>query len=133
MKETDREIKRERETDREKETERERQRARERGGHRTAADVLQNSSRERERLRVRERVFTKELRGVGASGGLLVVGQALVDDLPHGCVQTLQLLVLGRHGGRADGRTLRAGTQQRGQRRGRDERVETLCVLVLPC
>ena len=36
--------------------------------------------------------LTEELGGVGA-GGLLVVGEPLVDDLAHGRVQALQLLV----------------------------------------
>ena len=44
--------------------------------------------------------LTQELGGVGA-GGLLVVGEPLVDDLAHGRVQALQLLVLGGHAGSA--------------------------------
>lgn len=44
--------------------------------------------------------LTEELRGVGA-GGLLVVGEALVDDFAHGGVQTLQLLVFGCYVGGA--------------------------------
>lgn len=41
-------------------------------------------------------VLTEELGGVGA-GGLLVVSEAFVDDLPHGCIEALQLLILGGH------------------------------------
>ena len=40
--------------------------------------------------------LTEELGGVG-TGGLLVVGEPLVDDLAHCRVQALQLLVLGGH------------------------------------
>lgn len=46
------------------------------------------------------RPLTEELGGVGA-GGLLVVGEPLIDDLAHGRVQALQLLVLGGHAGSA--------------------------------
>lgn len=41
-------------------------------------------------------VLTEELGGVGA-GGLLVVSEAFVDDLPHGRIEALQLLILGGH------------------------------------
>lgn len=40
--------------------------------------------------------LTEELGGVG-TGGLLVVGEPLIDDLAHCRVQALQLLVLGGH------------------------------------
>ena len=50
------------------------------------------------------RTLTEELGGVGA-GGLLVVGEPLVDDLAHGRVEALQLLVLGGHAGSACNRS----------------------------
>lgn len=40
--------------------------------------------------------LTKELGGVGV-GGLLVVGEAFIDDLSHRRVEALQLLVFGGH------------------------------------
>lgn len=41
--------------------------------------------------------LTKELSGVSVACGLFVVRQSLIDDLAHGGVQTLQLLILRRH------------------------------------
>jgi len=41
--------------------------------------------------------LTEELRGVSVARGFFIVGQTLVDDLAHSRIQTLQLLVLGRH------------------------------------
>lgn len=41
-------------------------------------------------------VLTEELGGA-CTGGLLVVSEAFVDDLPHGGIEALQLLVLGGH------------------------------------
>lgn len=48
--------------------------------------------------------LTEELGGAGA-GGLLIVGEPLVDDLAHGRIQALQLLVLGGHAGSACNRS----------------------------
>ena len=46
-----------------------------------------------------ERGLTKQLGRVSTASGLLIVGEALVDDLSNGSIQALQLLVLRRHGG----------------------------------
>lgn len=44
--------------------------------------------------------LTKELGGIRI-GGLLIVGESFVDDLPDGCVEALQLFILGGHAGSA--------------------------------
>lgn len=41
-------------------------------------------------------VLTKELGGVRV-GGLLIISESFVDDLPDGSVEALQLFVLGGH------------------------------------
>lgn len=45
--------------------------------------------------------LTEKLRGVGVARSFFIVGEPLVDDFPHRRIQTLQLLILGRHVGRA--------------------------------